>query len=966
VDSPTDLVHGGVSAEFTSVPGKPGAVDLVWARDAQRKPSPGAPGDLMPAGEDVMGRSVRARGPDGSSFLLEYRRDEVDPEDFPATWRNLNNKILQAIWKRRAVAQADSAGIGVDLGFDEHRPLLICKEKGALFHVPSPQTARLDTLDDCRDDDLLARLRLPLYSKSAARFLLDTTTVRTTGRPRLYTAARALPRDSVADVGDWIGFVRDIGKLVEPPRNAEPAVTALRGKFPCIGCDQVRRCFPPGGKPTPGNPVMARKRLHPVAFHPFHALAHRDEIVLLDEHIDILGGATWQAFRSQHVLKWSSAGVRLRREPLEKTVFARQEGVDPLTALTAKLGLFEAVAERVLAYHRQHGEPHLGLRPSSFASHELFVVRDKQPDITLREGMRGAMLDDILPAPPGPPIWLPPPDVEAPYAHPDIVRASEPRRTAPPDGAEIHRGGFRFGRGTQVRVTAGRVWENKEQRTAECELNLAGSGLSSVELAPSDRIHVEITSPGWEGTLVWCRHDHERMLGATEMPARSFPIKVTSAQVLDLQSAAQGRALFGKATVYRTYGAFYDVYSLGIMLLRTLLASSKHSMEKITADVLPSLSSFCRAISAPEGTSAFDALASVMQTVSRARPLDTFLKQSNVCYFPGEVQKSAGGAPRELWAELLAVVVAAVTTEPGVSFAETSRMERDPAAFCKPVEMLLERIRSIRKRLPTPSEPSEAETALPPSKGVPAAPSAEELLEAENRRLKEVLEAKVARLQRLEGDIQTLQRARAQTERRPEPRRQDSQADAVWRGLIEAVLGARVGSVPPPTPGSGPFELIKTLVVDGLQTQSVLMAALAELGGHEFANEQKNLARLVKRALRESADGGSGASKRVREAVYALRAVKGQLGGAIGMLVDAHGRSTQDGSRKMLATLDTAIRKELGLKGTQQRQLEDIMSRLRGSLGDLIAMLFDPVFEQHVRYRLTGRQAGPKRSGGAQ
>ena len=81
----------------------------------------------------------------------------------PAAWGGVHNTVLNAIWRRRAIAASVDAETTPDgrpcVGYEPFGPLVVCREKGVLFHAPSPSSGRMGTLADCVDADLLARLQ---------------------------------------------------------------------------------------------------------------------------------------------------------------------------------------------------------------------------------------------------------------------------------------------------------------------------------------------------------------------------------------------------------------------------------------------------------------------------------------------------------------------------------------------------------------------------------------------------------------------------------------------------------------------------------------------------------------------------------------------------------------------------------------------------------------------------------------
>lgn len=950
----TQIIDGGDRPQFTPDAKGAAGVELLWARDGKGPPGPGGSGDVLLVTEDLFSRTFRARGPAGEPFLVEIQRDHLDSARLPRMWQPFSNEVIEAIWRRAATAAGAAAKVGLPwMGFMAYPTLVVCKEKAKIFNPPSPETGRADTLDDCRDDELLEKLRLPLWNDSIERLLYDPSAARTSARPRFYTASRRPPRDAEVPVGTWDDFVRELGRLVDPRATVDPTLGTLNERFPCLKCDQSMRCFPVPGMSPPGASALARQRLAAVAFHPFHAIAHREERMSYAEHVDLLGGATWQAFRSRNVSQWPHAGRRLARETLEHTAFARVAPVSPVDAVSAKLALFQAVVEAVQAYHRTHGQPHLGLSTTSIVSHSVFVGAEESHQVELRAGLRAARLEDVLDCPGGVPIWLPPPGAEAPYAHRDILRAIEPE---PVDGVEPT-DGFRFGWPQAVRVTIGRVWDDPAQGTVECEVNLAGGGLASISLEPNDLVCVTIDGPGWEEHALWCRADPERALQDIEtMPLRAFATVLSSGNVMDLRGASTGRALFGSATCYRSYGAFYDIHALGILLLHTLLDNADHRIDDVARDVLPSLVSISKAVSAGGGEAeAWEQLIGVLESMVQAAPLDVYLSDANASFFPGEVSAAAQRVPGKLWAELLAIVVSCVTRTRGMALCESSRLETDAERFSAPIERLLKRVKTVRRSLPMPelrhAGAAPAQRPAAPGQAAVAAPAGPDPQE-EIRRLKDELRSKAAHIQRLESELTSAIHAREDAERRPGRQAApavDDGARLAWFEVMDALAGATRGTYPAPRPGDPTLELVKTIVVDGLGTLSVLLSAVAELGGQEFANEQRDLSRVVRAALTKVSRDDPTAAEAVKSAIRDVRRTRSTLGGVIGLLVDAHGRSTRDGSANLMRTLEFAMRNELGLKGSQLRDLEGILGRIQANLGELVARLYDPVFQRHVQ-----------------
>jgi hypothetical protein len=316
--------------------------------------------------------------------------------------------------------------------------------------------------------------------------------------------------------------------------------------------------------------------------------------------------------------------------------------------------------------------------------------------------------------------------------------------------------------------------------------------------------------------------------------------------------------------------------------------------------------------------------------------------------------------PPALWAEVLATAVACVTRG-GVGFADGSRIDTEPTRFTKPIDGLLARVREIRSKIAALRTAQAA--AAPAPRDVPAFPQvAVDPRDARIRELEESLKSSAARMQRLQSDLDAASASKGRVARAPESAARPSADDgSLWRSLTEALAGPAGAARTAPRPDDEAVVLVRTLLVEGLETLGTLGDAVAELGGQEFASEQKNLQRMVRQALAAAASGDADAAARMAAAMQTLRALKTSLGATIGLLVEAHGRSTKDGTRRMLLTLGVAVEKEIDLSKDQKAKLHDILKRMDAGLGELIARFYDPAFEEYLQRELRKRRPSQER-----
>ncbi len=580
-------------------------------------------------------------------------------------------------------------------------------------------------------------------------------------------------------------------------------------------------------------------------------------------------------------------------------------------------------------------------------------------------------------------MWLPPPELRGPYAARDLLAAGR----LPRELRGVPSGEFSYGSSFPARMTVGRIWGGPAPEPTEFELQLAAEHLARVELHADDLVKLEIKSVGWESLVIWCRPDAERPVQAGSSAFRAQAAVLDSGQRRDLEAAAAGGALFAAATVNRTYGAWYDVHALSMLLLRLVLDNANQSFEDVVRDVLPALSAVARSSRVRKAPDPWVAFVEGVGNAAATPPLDRFLASGNVCFFGSENGTAGEDVPADLWAELLAVALAGVSSGECVSFAPTTRLERDRAAFTAPVTNMLARIESLRARLPEQiAEPpvvldmddawadEDAAGAPPavvldaldapgatPAAGVPVAPLAPAAavddgevveLRREVKRLKDALTGQAAKLARLESEREDVERVRAEVEGRAVRDPRNDGAVAAWDALFTALAGTSSHGLPPPAPGDPAFELVRAVAADGLDTIAGLLTAAAELGGQEFAAQQSSVARRVRRAL----VGGDPA--KLRAAAGALDDARRQLGGLIAALVDAHAESTREGTRIALTTLQIGMQRELGLGRKEKAKLEKLIERMKDRVGDLCAKVYDPTFQKAVRSHIRNAAGG--------
>ncbi len=602
----------------------------------------------------VLGRLVSGEGTLLKPLAVKLQRSYYRPLAGGAGKDPLTNPMIEERWRREREALAKCAGGSlvplIDLGpagFSS-RPVTFCKKTRAYFHPPCPRCGAL--LEDCRDDGLLHEHGLPEYSRSATRYLYCKACASFEeaglGLRIFYTTAPAgedAPKGD-ANVRRRGELYRDLGALVNASRTDEERA-ALSRSFPCAGCPHRETCFPLPGEAPAGKAVPAEGLLFPVSYYDFHLLAFEVMELHLDEFGDLLGGASWAALRDR-VRQAGSAG----RERTLQAVDAHYTGPVQwlyqddtierfaLEVLHLKLALFSQLCRGVREYHEKVREPHLHLSPSQVMvdvlpgatnlparwSFQVRLIGASGPHRFEPQGLRAGL---PVPAPDADKIFLSP-----------FVRGAE------------------FGREESLRVSIRSLQPEGDQLKVE---GVASSERARLETwQPGDVIRVVPTGGALEGTTLWgtleWREDQGVKFSAL-VPAGAVPDPARKPADFDA-----GVACFPR------FGVACDLYSLGLLLFRSLLVNDQTTL--IEADA--ALQRVLRRVSVwSEGKRSPAAARVASELLAQIGQEPDVFQPGALLHSEDDRNEAAKALPPRLWSDLLLFGFKLTTSIPGFSFA---------------------------------------------------------------------------------------------------------------------------------------------------------------------------------------------------------------------------------------------------------------------------------------------------------
>jgi hypothetical protein len=566
----------------------------------------------------------------------------------------LTNPMIEARWTREREALLKCGGISLvpaidfgEAGF-RSRPLTFCKRRRLYFHPPCPRCGK--RLEDCRDDALLITHGLPAYSRSKERFIhCPSCTAGGAERPVFYTTeapGEEFVRD--AQVRRRSELYRDLGERVNAPLS-ETERQAEAASFPCADCEHRGTCFPIPGEGPGSRVIPAEGLLFPVSYYDFHLLVSEVMEFHFDEWVDLLGGASWSAFR-ERVRQAGSPG----RERSLAAVDARLSGPVQwlfrddvverfaLEVLHLKLAAFGQVCRAVRDYHAKVREPHLHLSPSQVMVDVLPGATNLPARWSFQVRLIGAsgpyrFEPEVLRAGPASGLPVSAPDADRLYVSP-LVKGAE------------------FGREESMRVSIRLLQAEGDAIRIEGVASSERARLESWQAG--DLIRVAPAGGSWEGLTFWgtleWREDQGVKFSALLPSGGGFDPERKPA---DFEAGIAWHPRFGVSC---------DLYSLGLLLFRTLLgndASPMSAVDDAVQRVLRRVSVWSEGKRSPAASRvAAELLAQAGQEAER-------FAASALLYEEEARDEAPKPVPSRLWSDLLLFGFKLSTTIPGFSFA---------------------------------------------------------------------------------------------------------------------------------------------------------------------------------------------------------------------------------------------------------------------------------------------------------
>lgn len=574
-------------------------------------------------------------------------------------FRNTNEEVVTLSELGQNFEAPSSSGDGVLIS----KPITFCKHTRSYFHPFCPEC--LAYLRDCKDEALLANHGLPSYARSSVRYLYcPQCGANASGREVVFYSYALTPEELP---GSRVRVVRRSALFHEwrrvfiageehklSPESEERASQI----FPCFTCARREACY---GLQEKKHGVSALEELlYPVSFYEFRALPLQLLHIHYDDFCDLLGGANWDDFKRDFRNRGVSSGQAFVMSKLVEPALSAthqfiyeedRSGLLPIEILRLKMIAFTQLCHGVRALHRRCRQPHLDLTPASVMANIIPPGRD----LPARWSFQVKIFDLAATAPfvPLPElaeacagIFAPPHNYNQLYTSPTIKDT--------PFGLWEHLH-------LTIREAAARE-EGEAQRT-EIEIDLFSDQMRMAEISTHDLLRVVLNAPahGLGHVEVWGRKIGElprgvRMRGVL---ASRDPQTLAALGKIANQSFPNARVAH-----YKTYFTPCDVYSLGMLLLRTLLVNDQNDLSRVAKIVERVVQRLALDLK-PE------AEVPEHRVIERLLPLlrenEEVFSKNALLYKREHRELRRNAVPEELWQDILIFAFRLLTHVPGFS-----------------------------------------------------------------------------------------------------------------------------------------------------------------------------------------------------------------------------------------------------------------------------------------------------------
>lgn len=288
-----------------------------------------------------------------------------------------------------------------------------------------------------------------------------------------------------------------------------------------------------------------------------------------DKVCDLLGGSDWSTIPEPFQ---SLPPLRSRFSSGRQFLFQDDPARLPLESLWLKLSAFVCLCHRVVEFYERQQRPYLSLDPRHVtvraSDHTVAWLPARWLFAVELDAAKGAtsLVHERMSKEMARNIFLPSADLDAAYAAPVMRQWPMSREVS---GRVLLRSVERIPDDTNEQVARGLL-----------RAHVFSDGVSFSDFSDHDAIHVTFRLPGSGATMVcfWARRVEEAERGVVVSGVMD---PISQAAWAQLERARQQVFSDARIVVYRAFHHACDLYSLGMLLFRSLLVNSSQSLEQV-------------------------------------------------------------------------------------------------------------------------------------------------------------------------------------------------------------------------------------------------------------------------------------------------------------------------------------------------------------------------------------------------
>jgi len=635
----------------------------------------------------------------------------MEPNEYPGSRLSgarapIGNRQVERIWRqgflrhrittsKSIVGPEELALPSGELAEDvpRHSPLAWCRKTGA-YATPLCPTC-LGIMKTCRDEVLLRRSSLPSYEKNLVRFLYCDTCSADESRPPVFYTYSLRKLDGLAEgvqLRRRSELYRDLGPRISSSETLNDAQSAISDSstsgsigdlHPCFVCEHRTTCYPTGRHV--GDRLPAEELLFPLAYYDFYWMPLEPLPLDFQETVAFLGGGSPDDLTTARSVSPPEMPLRhevlteLKRPGSQFFFEGDNAGFFPLESLYLKLSALTDLARGARDLLDTTGFAHLALTPDRLRGH-LSVGPSILP---VRWGLTFKIGDLLTTAPP---VEL---EAEKVPGEPKIGCLPHPcPETFLPEGmcrSQIENLWMRLA------VEDLRMEKTSAEQRALIKARLTAPDLyRGAEHGIHDLVRIVlVVDPAGGERIVFSGRKTESAAGGFFFAGSTGPLSADVYRRLESTDLPVSSNV--EVTIAHAFAAPADITSLGLLMLRLLLANDQqdlNSMDTSLAGVLAE--AVAGDLSAPDFAEHVRLHQAFQNEGISSHSIEVLHRQ---------IDRTAAqpAIPSSLWADVLLLALRMASNLPGWSIcaAQDDYSSDNPA---KPLRMVIQEMEELVER----------------------------------------------------------------------------------------------------------------------------------------------------------------------------------------------------------------------------------------------------------------------------